>query len=125
MLGQARDWNPPKPLLRAGLYWPDTDAVSIEAIQAHWVRDAPVSARTFYRALLQSGTLAPMDGLIRALSSRGLNALPIYISGLKDPAAESVFVFKFSGFARLSRVSILWPLLILPGTLDLYPQAPK
>ena len=63
LLGQARDWNPPKPLLRAGLYWPDTDAVSIEAIQAHWVRDAPVAAITFYRALLQSGTLAPMTVL--------------------------------------------------------------
>ena len=96
LLGQARDWNPPKPLLRAGLYWPDTDAVSIEAIQAHWVRDAPVAAITFYRALLQSGTLAPMDGLIRALSSRGLNALPIYISGLKDPVSAELLEALFA-----------------------------
>ena len=96
LLGQDLDWNPPRPLLRAGLYWPDTEAVSIDTIQAHWVNGAPVAAITFYRALLQSGTLAPMDDLIRALSSRGLNTLPLYISGLKDPVSAELLETLFA-----------------------------
>jgi len=96
LLGQDREWNPPRPLLRAGLYWPNTDTASIEAIREDWVNGAPVAAITFYRALLQSGTLAPVDSLIRALSDHGLNPLPVYISGLKDPVSAELLEALFT-----------------------------
>ncbi len=41
----------------------------------------------FYRALLQSSDLAPIDALVASLDRAGLNALPIYVTSLKEPVA--------------------------------------
>lgn len=84
-------WGEPRPMLRAGLYWPGIDNPDLAALQAAWVHGAPVAAIVFYRALMQAGTLAPVDALIEALGRYGLNALPLYVQSLKDPVvAETV-----------------------------------
>ncbi|MBT5494647.1 MAG: cobaltochelatase subunit CobN, partial [Alphaproteobacteria bacterium] len=87
LIGHTTDWNPPRQLLRAGLYWPDLETPDIGALRDIWQNAAPVAVVTFYKALVQAGTLAPIDALIDALSARGVNPLPIYISSLKDPVS--------------------------------------
>ncbi len=85
LTGRDTKWNPPRPLLRAGLYWPGSQMPGLDTLKREWKSDAPVAAITFYRALVQAGTLAPVNALIEALEHRGVNALPVYISSLKDP----------------------------------------
>ncbi|MEC7588220.1 MAG: cobaltochelatase subunit CobN, partial [Pseudomonadota bacterium] len=67
---------PPRPLLRAGIYWPGMDTPDLPSIAADWVEGAPVAAIVFYRALLQAGDLAPVDAMIEACCEAGLNPLP-------------------------------------------------
>jgi cobaltochelatase CobN len=85
LLGLQADWTEPAPLLRAGIYWPGRSALSLkELARDHWVEGQPVGAITFYRALVQAGNTAVIDGLIDALKEQGLNPLPLYVSSLKD-----------------------------------------
>jgi cobaltochelatase CobN len=83
-------WREPAPLLRAGLYWPGQAMPDLAAIRATWRSDAPVAAVVFYRALVQSGSTAPIDALIAALSARGVNPLPLFVQSLKDPQAAAI-----------------------------------
>ena len=71
-------------LLKSGLYWPGTSTPSLVDIKSHWRDGAPVVAITFYRAILEGANHAPVDAMIDALGERGLNALPIFVSSLKD-----------------------------------------
>ena len=75
---------PPRPLLRAGIYWPDSDTPDLMSLRAEWTDGAPVAAIVFYRALLQAGDLAPVDAMIRACREAGLNPLPLFSASLKD-----------------------------------------
>ncbi|MEM7225301.1 MAG: cobaltochelatase subunit CobN [Pseudomonadota bacterium] len=91
LVGRELPWVEPRPLLRAGLYWPGLDQPDLAALQAQWRPGQAVAAIVFYRALLQAGNLAPVDGLISALQARGINPLPLYCASLKDPvSAETV-----------------------------------
>ena len=90
LLGRDTDWAEPKPLLRAGLYWPGGAPADLAALRAHWQADAPVAALVFYRALLQAGNLAPVDALIAALQADGVNPLPLHCASLKDPVAGEI-----------------------------------
>ena len=75
---------PPRPLLRAGLYWPGTEMPDLARLRNTWVDGAPVAAIVFYRALLQAGDLAPVNAMIEACRSAGLNPLPLFSASLKD-----------------------------------------
>ena len=75
---------PPRPLLRAGIYWPDSDTPDLMSLRAEWTDGAPVAAIVFYRALLQAGDLAPVDAMISACREAGLNPLPLFSASLKD-----------------------------------------
>ncbi len=90
LLGYAREWREPRPLLRAGLYWPGEVELDLARLRRHWQSGRPVALIVFYRALLQAGSLAPVDGLIRALDKAGLDALPVYVSSLKEPMAAAL-----------------------------------
>ncbi len=90
LLGRDIEWREPAPLVRAGLYWPATDWPSLEGLRMHWRAGAPVAAIVFYRALIQADDLAPVNALIEALKSRGLNALPIFVGSLKDQASGEI-----------------------------------
>jgi cobaltochelatase CobN len=52
----------------------------------------PVAVLVFYRALLQSGTLVPVEALTAALDSAGLDTQAIYVSSLKDDEARRLVV---------------------------------
>jgi cobaltochelatase CobN len=79
----------PRPLLMAGLYWPGMAAPSLEDLKEHWREDAPVAAITFYRALIEGANTAPVDAMIEALAERKINALPIFVSSLKDAVSAA------------------------------------
>ncbi len=94
-----RDSDPPAQaamLLKAGLYWPETLLSTMEQIEQNWCKDAPVVALTFYRALIQGGSLEPIDALIKALQAQDLNPLPVFISSLKDEVSAATIDRLFS-----------------------------
>ena len=93
MIGKGEEPAHPVPLPRAGIYLAGKAAPDIAQLKASW-RDPerPVAAITFYRALVQGAQTAPLDALIAALDKAGVNALPIYVSSLKE--AESVAVLE-------------------------------
>ena len=75
---------PARPLLKAGLYWPGTAQPRLADLRRQWRAENPVAAIVFYRALLQSGDLAPIDALIDSLMAHGLNPLPVYVTTLRE-----------------------------------------
>ncbi len=99
LIGREAEWQEPRPLLRAGLYWPGMGVLSLEDLRAEWKADAPVAGIVFYRALVQAGQTAPIDALIAALQEHGLNPLPIYAAGLKEQAATDL-IARFYAEAR-------------------------
>jgi cobaltochelatase CobN len=90
LIGSETEWGEPRPLLRAGLYWPGAEVLGLGDLAPHWVAGAPVAGIVFYRALLQAGTLAPIDALVRAVAARGLNPLPIFVNSLKEAVAADL-----------------------------------
>ncbi len=90
LVGRESFWREPEPLLRAGLYWPGAGIASLEDVARHWRADAPVAALVFYRALVQGANLAPVDALVAALASRGLNPLPIFAASLRDTQSAAL-----------------------------------
>ncbi|WP_119300476.1 cobaltochelatase subunit CobN [Dongia deserti] len=90
LIGSEVTWQEPRPLLRAGLYWPGKTVLSLDDLRREWSEGAPVAGIVFYRALMQAGQTAPIDALIEALTARGLNPLPIYAAGLKEQAAADL-----------------------------------
>ncbi|MDA0787463.1 MAG: cobaltochelatase subunit CobN, partial [Proteobacteria bacterium] len=94
--GGERRWHEPAPLTRAGLYWPGESALTLEGLREHWIDGAPVAGILFYRALMQAANLAPVDEMIAALQTHGLNPLPIHAASLKDPLAAAMIAETFS-----------------------------
>ena len=48
-----------------------------------------MAALVFYRALLQSGDLQPVDELFHVLRKRGINPLPVFVASLKEPISAA------------------------------------
>lgn len=90
LIGRKQDWREPAPLLRGGLYWPGTPSPTGATLRQAWRPSRPVAAIVFYRALMQAANTETIDSLIAALDRRGLDALPIFVAGLKDPVAASL-----------------------------------
>jgi len=90
LIGHNADWAEPRPLLRAGLYWPGLDQPDLAALWSEWRDGQPVAALVFYRALLQAGNLAPVDALIAALGREDVNVLPVFCGSLKDPVSADL-----------------------------------
>lgn len=91
LIGEAREWREPKPLLRAGIYAGGAGgAGDLAALRARWQEGRPVAAIVFYRALVQAGNLAAVDALVAGLERRGLNPLPLFAASLKDPVAAAI-----------------------------------
>ncbi|MGH6760120.1 MAG: cobaltochelatase subunit CobN [Phyllobacterium sp.] len=87
------------PLLKSGLWWPDLISPSLDAIKGHWTQGQPVAAICFYRALVQSGQMQPVESLLDALRAQGLNPLPVFVSSLKDPVSIATLDAIFSDIA--------------------------
>ncbi|MHA1567900.1 MAG: cobaltochelatase subunit CobN, partial [Alphaproteobacteria bacterium] len=94
--GAWDEWREPSPVLRAGLYWPGIERPSLADLRRRWTEGAPVAAIAFYRALLQSSNLAPVDALIAALAKQGMNPLPIYTASLKDAVSAEIMASLFA-----------------------------
>jgi cobaltochelatase CobN len=99
LLGRETPWREPQPLLRAGFYWPGEGALGLDEIRAHWHDGAGTAAILFYRALVQAANTAPVDALVSALASRGLNPLPLYVAGLKDRQSRALIEQSFAAAA--------------------------
>ncbi len=89
LIGAKWEWSEPRPLLRAGLYWPGLAAPSLDQVRAAWAKDRPIATIVFYRALVQAANTETVDALIGALRDEGLDALPVFAAGLKDPVAAA------------------------------------
>ena len=96
LIGRAFEWAEPRPLLRAGLYWPGGASSDLEDVRGHWRDAAPVAALVFYRALVQAGNLAAVDALIGALRAAGVNPLPLYVASLKEPVSAETLARVFA-----------------------------
>ena len=91
LLGHEESWTEPAPLLRAGIYWPGETAPDLATLRrAHWSHERPVAAIVFYRALLQAADLDVIDALIDDLGRHGIDALPLYVTSLKDKSVASL-----------------------------------
>ncbi len=90
LIGRPTEWREPAPLPRAGLYHPEVGACGFEEIVSRWIEGAPAAAIVFYRAHVQAANVAPVDALVHALRARGVNALPLYVSSLKDPVSADL-----------------------------------
>ncbi|MCF8466672.1 MAG: cobaltochelatase subunit CobN [Sneathiella sp.] len=90
LLDGKSDWQEPKPLMKAGLYWPGLENAELKDLQRNWKTGAAVIGIIFYRALYQANNLAPVDALIAALTARHLNPLPMFVSSLKDPVSAEI-----------------------------------
>ena len=90
LLGHETNWREPAPLVRAGLYWPGEVLPTLEDITRHWSADAPTAAIVFYRALVQSQDIKPIEALVDGLINEGLNPLPIFVGSLKDQASGEI-----------------------------------
>ena len=84
LIGYETKWKEPAPLLQAGLYWPSLEHPSIREFEKFWTCGRKVALITFYRALVISGNLKPIDSLIATLLDQNINPLPVYVSSLKD-----------------------------------------
>ena len=89
----------PVTLMKAGLWWPNLQSPSYSQVQSCWQPNRPVVAITFYRALLQSGNTQPVEALIDELRIAGCNALPIFLSSLKDGFSQSTVRDIFGKYA--------------------------
>ncbi|RCK53843.1 cobalamin biosynthesis protein CobN [Thalassospira profundimaris] len=83
-------WQPPAPLVKAGLYWSGKSNAALPDLAGVWQAGKPVVAVVFYRALIQAGNLDVIDAVITSLARSGLNALPVFVSSLKDPVAAAL-----------------------------------
>jgi len=89
LIGTETEWQEPRPLLRAGIYWPGAETPDLDTLRRDWTEGAPVAAVVFYRALMLAANLAAVDALIAGLKAAGLNALPLFVASLKDPVSAA------------------------------------
>ena len=80
----------PRPLPRAGLYHPARPRPDLGDLLAGWDDERPRALVVFYRALVQSGDLAPIDALLRALEAEGVAAAGLFVASLKDGEAAAL-----------------------------------
>ncbi len=90
LIGIEARWQEPAPLLPAGLFWPGLLRPTLGDLRKEWREGAPICAILFYRALVQAANLDAVEALIRNLGERGLNALPVYLTSLRDPVAAAL-----------------------------------
>jgi len=84
--GVALEAPPPRAIPRAGFWHPSR---GVEAA-APAPDGRPVVPVVFYRSLLLAEDAAPVAALAAALAARGMAAVPVFVSSLKDPASLAV-----------------------------------
>ena len=98
LIGDDEDPAHPVPLPRAGIYLKGHSSPDLETLKATWVDPSrPVAAITFYRALVQGAQTPPVDALVSALDQAGVNALPVFVSSLKEAESVAILESLFEG----------------------------
>ncbi|MBB4250229.1 cobaltochelatase subunit CobN [Rhizobium sp. BK008] len=125
MLAGMEKPAPAVPLMKAGIWWPGRGLIGVEewrqvVAEESWRVAASLSGRTeggtsnstekmgiepapspvvaisFYRALVQSGEIGPIEALVEALVALGLRPLPVFAYSLKDPVSTGILESVFS-----------------------------
>jgi cobaltochelatase CobN len=88
LLRSGTPYEPSKAMPAHGLYHPDLLVTNSEEWTAHRTASLPCAWVLFYRAHVLSGNLEFVDSTIRALERRGLAAIGVFTSSLRerDPA---------------------------------------
>ena len=84
LLGSKAPYDPLRLMPAHGLYHPDLLVTDAEEWSAHRTQDIPSVWVLFYRAHVLSGNLEFVDSLIRALERRGLAAIGVFTSSLRE-----------------------------------------
>lgn len=94
LIGWDAEWLEPAPLPKAGLYHAGTMAPDLGSLHLDPAR--PTAGIVFYRALVQAGNTAVIDELTHQLDEAGMNALPVYVSSLKDAVSAAILETSFA-----------------------------
>jgi len=89
-LGQGEEPADAVPLMKAGIWYPHFGICDLTKLKSEWIEGQRVVAINFYRALVQSGGLQPIEAMVEALKLRGMNVLPMFISSLKDAVSVEI-----------------------------------
>lgn len=89
-LGISVDVEPCAQMPAHGLYHPDLLVTSPAEWQSHDSSTRPTAVVLFYRAHVLSGNLDFVDRLVRALESRGLSAIGVFTSSLRERDASGM-----------------------------------
>ncbi len=123
MLDGAEAPPGPRPLLRAGVYWPGAGThAGPQAARSAWTDGAPVVPLVFYRALVQGAGLQPINRLVKQLARAGMNPLPVFVASLKDPISVATLE---ALFAEMPPDVILNCTAFSVGTPDAGARAPE
>jgi cobaltochelatase CobN len=95
LLGEAPLPEPPLVLPHAGIYRPGVGAISLDAWR-EGQGGRPLAPLVFYRALIHGGSTEPIDALTATLEQRGIAALPIFVTSLKDRESEALLADVFA-----------------------------
>ncbi|MEM7290525.1 MAG: cobaltochelatase subunit CobN, partial [Pseudomonadota bacterium] len=96
LLDGGEEPSGPVPLMKAGVWSPVDGICDLARLRKNWLANAAVVAICFYRALVQSGGLQPVEAIVDALRARNINVLPLFISSLKDPVSVEIVRSVFS-----------------------------
>ncbi|OAM88908.1 hypothetical protein AW736_15455 [Termitidicoccus mucosus] len=83
-LGAEPDFAPPAAMPAHGLYHPDLLVTTRDEWLAHRDAARPLALVVFYRAHVLAGNLDFVDCIIRALGARGLDAVAVFTTSLRD-----------------------------------------
>ena len=87
--GHDIEAEPATPLPKAGFYCPGLGAVDAATALAARPDGAATVPLLFYRSMLLAEDVAPIDRLSEAMAARGVFAMPLFVSSLKDPAVRA------------------------------------
>lgn len=121
--------NAPEPVEvpKAGYYEPGTGVIEPARVTAGLKTHssaAPVVPVLFYRSMLLAADVAPIDALVEALRRRGMAAVPIFVSSLKEAGS---LAFVESALAELAPSAIVCATAFAsgaePGSQTLFDRA--
>jgi cobaltochelatase CobN len=102
--GCALPVHEPAAVPRFAGYLPGEGALALEHLSQRVTPGRPIVPIIFYRAMLLAGDTAPVDALCAALGARGLAAAPLFVTSLKDGAANA---FLRGAFRELDSAAIV------------------
>jgi cobaltochelatase CobN len=104
--GHALPTHEPAIVPRLAGYLPGEGALPLERLIQTLAPNSPIVPIIFYRAMLLAGDTAPVDALCAALAVRGLAAVPLIVTSLKDTEAAAFLRNAFGGLGPVAIVTM-------------------